>query len=139
MNDIWSTYLKMFQDNKNNQKLIDKNNKFLIINEDTDDWEDDSADQTDDQEDDTDEQSDESDSNDQNEQSVSDKEQEQQKSADLKFSADLAAEFGNTCNKFTTLAAKVVKQRTVGKETTENLTKMLDKLKSLIEAANNSI
>lgn len=58
---------------------------------------------------------------------------------DLKFSADLASEFGNTVNEFTHVAAQVIKQRSVKKEQSDKIYDLMGKIKDLLNAANKSI
>lgn len=58
---------------------------------------------------------------------------------DLKFSADLASQFGNTVNKFTRAAAQVIKQRTINKEQSDNIYNLMGKIKDLLDAASKSV
>ena len=59
--------------------------------------------------------------------------------ADLKFSADLASQFGNTVNTFTQVAAKIIKLRTVNKEDSDKIYDLMGKIKDLLDAANKSV
>lgn len=57
----------------------------------------------------------------------------------LRFSADLASEFGNTVNQFTKTAAEVIKQRSINKETSDKIYDLMSKIKNLLDAAGKSI
>lgn len=54
---------------------------------------------------------------------------------DMKFSPELASEFINTINKFTTVCAKIVKVKTVGKELSDTFYDLYAKIKNLADAA----
>ena len=54
---------------------------------------------------------------------------------DMKFSPELASEFINTINKFTTVCAKIVKVKTVGKELSDDFYDLYAKIKNLADAA----
>ena len=54
---------------------------------------------------------------------------------DMKFSPELASEFINTINKFTTVCAKIVKVKTVGKELSDDFYDLYAKNKNLADAA----
>lgn len=71
---------------------------------------------------------------------IQDKEQNNtDQKTQLKFSADLASEFGNTVNQFTKTAAEVIKQRSINKETSDKIYDLMAKIKNLLDAAGKSI
>lgn len=54
---------------------------------------------------------------------------------DMKFSPELASEFINTINEFTTVCAKIVKVKNVGKELSDTFYDLYAKIKNLADAA----
>lgn len=57
---------------------------------------------------------------------------------ELKFSNNLASEFIKTVNEFTSVCAKMVRQRSVSKKLYQKYDDLNSKLKNLVEAAKNS-
>lgn len=57
---------------------------------------------------------------------------------ELKFSNNLASEFIRTVNEFTSICAKMVKQRSVSKELYKKYDELNAKIKNLTDAAKNS-
>ena len=55
--------------------------------------------------------------------------------AEMKFSIDLATEFSNTINQFTSVCAKIVEARIVNKETADKFYDLYGKIKCLADAA----
>lgn len=55
--------------------------------------------------------------------------------ADMKFSVDLATEFSNTINEFTTICAKIVETRVINKELSDKFYEIYGKIKNLADAA----
>ena len=55
--------------------------------------------------------------------------------ADMKFSVDLATEFSNTINEFTTICAQIVEKRIVNKELSDRFYDIYAKIKNLADAA----
>jgi hypothetical protein len=55
--------------------------------------------------------------------------------SDMKFSVDLATEFSNTINEFTTVCAKIVEARMINKELSDKFFNLHAKIKNLAEAA----
>lgn len=80
-----------------------------------------------------------SDDSSQNEQAEDTTVSQKKSDTDLKFSADLASQFGNTVNKFTRAAAQVIKQRTINKEQSDNIYNLMGKIKDLLDAAGKSV
>ena len=54
---------------------------------------------------------------------------------DMKFSVDLATEFSNTINEFTTVCAKMVEARLIDKEVSDKFYDLYSKIKNLADAA----
>lgn len=54
---------------------------------------------------------------------------------DMKFSVDLATEFSNTINEFTTVCAKIVEKRIINKELSDKFYEIYGKIKNLADAA----
>lgn len=54
---------------------------------------------------------------------------------DLDFSVELATEFSNTVNEFTTVAAQMVKTRKVSKINSDKCYDLMSKIKNLLDAA----
>ena len=54
---------------------------------------------------------------------------------DMKFSPELASEFINTINEFTTVCAKIVKVKNVDKELSDTFYDLYAKIKNLADAA----
>lgn len=63
----------------------------------------------------------------------------EQNQIDLNFSVELATEFSNTVNQFTKICADVVKNRSVAKDTSDKLDKLMGKIKNIIGAAQKSV
>ena len=57
---------------------------------------------------------------------------------ELKFSNNLASEFIRTVNEFTSVCAKMVKNRSVSKDLYQKYDDLSSKIKNLVEAAKNS-
>lgn len=57
------------------------------------------------------------------------------RNAQLIFSAQLATQFSNTINQFTTICAKIIQKRTVGQKTKDKFDELYGKIKSLVDAA----
>jgi hypothetical protein len=57
---------------------------------------------------------------------------------ELKFSNNLASEFIRTVNEFTSVCAKMVKNRSVSKNLYQKYDDLSSKIKNLVEAAKNS-
>ena len=137
-NNLSNKVIKQHQEN-----LIDTYLKLSnLINEQDEDLEEDDLEQGDDnlQDDDSENTEDSEDSEDTNETTTQESnEQQTDDNADLKFSADLASEFGNTVNQFTKVAAEVVKQRSINKETSDKIYDLMAKIKNLLDAAGKSI
>jgi type I site-specific restriction-modification system R (restriction) subunit len=55
--------------------------------------------------------------------------------AEMKFSVDLATEFSNTVNQFTSVCAKIVETRVINKETSDKFYDLYSKIKCLADAA----
>lgn len=148
----YSEFIK--KQNKLSRKIIKQQQENLIdtylklsnlINEQDEDLEEDDLEQSDDnlQENDSEDSEETNNENsDTEDNDDSNQDLENQKSndkADLKFSADLASEFGNTVNQFTKVAAEVVKQRSINKETSDKIYDLMSKIKNLLDAAGKSI
>ena len=54
---------------------------------------------------------------------------------DMKFSVDLATEFSNTINEFTTICAQIVEKRVINKELSDRFYDIYAKIKNLADAA----
>lgn len=63
----------------------------------------------------------------------------QENAVDLNFSVELATEFSNTVNEFTKRCAQIVKNRSVKKTTSDDLDRLIDKIKNIIKAAQKSV
>lgn len=150
--DIFQQYTEFIKKQNNlSNKIIKQHQENLIdtylklsnlINEQDEDLEEDDLEQGDDnlQDDDSENTEDSEDSEDTNETTTQESnEQQTDDNADLKFSADLASEFGNTVNQFTKVAAEVVKQRSINKETSDKIYDLMAKIKNLLDAAGKSI
>lgn len=57
---------------------------------------------------------------------------------ELKFSPNLASEFTRTVNEFTTICAKMVKQKNISKDLADKFNDLHSKIKNLVDAAKNS-
>ena len=57
------------------------------------------------------------------------------KDTDMKFSVDLATEFSNTINEFTTVCAKIVEKRIIDKDLSDKFYDLYAKIKNLADAA----
>ena len=57
----------------------------------------------------------------------------------MKFSVDLATEFSNTVNEFTTVCAKMVEKRIIDKTTSDKFYDLYSKIKNLADAASKTI
>lgn len=63
----------------------------------------------------------------------------QENTVELNFSVELATEFSNTVNQFTKLCADVVKNRSVKKNISDDLDKLMGKIKNIVQAAEKSV
>lgn len=63
------------------------------------------------------------------------KEEKPASDVDMKFSVDLATEFSNTVNQFTSICAKIVETRTIDKDTSDKFYDLYSKIKCLADAA----
>ena len=54
---------------------------------------------------------------------------------EMKFSIDLATEFSNTINEFTSVCSKIVEKRNIDKETSDKFYDLYSKIKNLADAA----
>lgn len=54
---------------------------------------------------------------------------------EMKFSVDLATEFSNTINEFTSVCSKIVEKRNIDKETSDKFYDLYSKIKNLADAA----
>lgn len=63
----------------------------------------------------------------------------QENVVELNFSVELATEFSNTVNQFTKLCADVVKNRSVKKNISDDLDKLMGKIKNIVQAAEKSV
>ena len=139
--DLLNTYLKYLQPTLIFEQDEDLDQQDLDLEDADSDAEDEQT-----SEQDTDESAQQQDTDQQSEDAQENAEQKtdattsQKKSdTDLKFSADLASQFGNTVNKFTRAAAQVIKQRTINKEQSDNIYNLMGKIKDLLDAASKSV
>lgn len=63
----------------------------------------------------------------------------QENTVELNFSVELATEFSNTVNQFTKLCADVVQNRSVKKNISDDLDKLMGKIKNIVQAAEKSV
>lgn len=63
----------------------------------------------------------------------------EENTVELNFSVELATEFSNTVNQFTKLCADVVKNRSVKKNISDDLDKLMGKIKNIVQAAEKSV
>lgn len=64
---------------------------------------------------------------------------DEQNETKLNFSVELATEFSNTVNQFTKTCAEIVKNRTVKKTISDDLDKLMRKIKNIVQAAEDSV
>ena len=125
---------------KNNNSLIDNYIKVagLITQQDEDQQTQDDTQETE-QTEDIEQQESDTQQEEDTEQSQNKEQNNTDQKTQLKFSADLASEFGNTVNQFTKTAAEVIKQRAINKETSDKIYDLMAKIKNLLDAAGKSI
>ena len=125
---------------KNNNSLIDNYIKVagLITQQDEDQQTQDDTQETE-QTEDIEQQESDTQQEEDTEQSQNKEQNNTDQKTQLKFSADLASEFGNTVNQFTKTAAEVIKQRSINKETSDKIYDLMAKIKNLLDAAGKSI
>lgn len=63
------------------------------------------------------------------------KKEETKTDVDMKFSVDLATEFSNTVNEFTSVCAKIVEGRLISKDLSDKFYDLYSKIKNLADAA----
>lgn len=64
---------------------------------------------------------------------------DEQNETKLNFSVELATEFSNTVNQFTKTCADIVKNRSVKKTVSDDLDKLMRKIKNIVQAAEDSV
>lgn len=126
---------------KNNNSLIDNYIKAagLITQQDEDQQAQNDTQETEQTEDTEQQESDTQQEEEDTEQTQNKEQNNTDQKTQLRFSADLASEFGNTVNQFTKTAAEVIKQRAINKETSDKIYDLMAKIKNLLDAAGKSI